>query len=71
MTGTDLYKRKHKLVPVIFEPPCIYLEIPSNISLNTAGNNDPASIFFLLVPVEGIRQHYDLPIIVQHFPQYS
>ena len=23
MTGTDLYKRTHKSVPVIFEPPCI------------------------------------------------
>ena len=22
MTGTDLYKRTHKSVPVIFEPPC-------------------------------------------------
>jgi len=28
MTGTDLYKRTHKSVPVIFEPPCI-LEIRS------------------------------------------
>ena len=25
MTGTDLYKRTHKSVPVIFEPPCIIL----------------------------------------------
>ena len=24
MTGTDLYKRTHKSVPVIFEPPCIF-----------------------------------------------
>jgi len=23
MTGTDLHKRTHKSVPVIFEPPCI------------------------------------------------
>ena len=23
MTGPDLYKRTHKSVPVIFEPPCI------------------------------------------------
>ena len=23
MTGTDFYKRTHKSVPVIFEPPCI------------------------------------------------
>jgi len=26
MTGTDLYKRTHKSVPVIFEPPCIIRE---------------------------------------------
>ena len=25
MTGTDLYKRTHKSVPVIFEPSCIFL----------------------------------------------
>ena len=24
MTGTDLYKRTHESVPVIFEPPCIF-----------------------------------------------
>ena len=27
MTGTDLYKRTHKSVPVIFEPPCIWASI--------------------------------------------
>ena len=26
MTGTDLYKRTHKSVPVIFEPPCIRIQ---------------------------------------------
>jgi len=27
MTGTDLYKRTHKSVPVIYEPPCILLDM--------------------------------------------
>ena len=31
MTGTDLYKRTHKSVPVIFEPPCIYIYIYKHI----------------------------------------
>ena len=29
MTGTDLYKRTHKSVPVIFKPPCICIQIIS------------------------------------------
>jgi len=27
MTGTDLYKRTHKSVPVIYEPPCIWQKL--------------------------------------------
>ena len=33
MTGTDLYKRTHKSVPVIFEPPCIYILYKTNLQL--------------------------------------
>ena len=29
MTGTDLYKRTHKSVPVIFEPPCMLVFMKS------------------------------------------
>ena len=29
MTGTDLYKRTHKSVPVIFEPPCTLIFKPT------------------------------------------
>ena len=32
MTGTDLYKRAHKSVPVIFEPPCILRSIFGNFA---------------------------------------
>jgi len=32
MTGTDLYKRTHKSVPVIFEPPCSYQGARQSIS---------------------------------------
>jgi hypothetical protein len=31
MTGTDYTLFTHKSVPVIFEPPCIYIESPANI----------------------------------------
>jgi hypothetical protein len=48
----------------------IYLEIPANITLNTAGNNDLV-LKLLLVPSERIRQHYNLCRIIQYFPQYS
>jgi hypothetical protein len=48
----------------------IYLEIPSNITLNTTGNNDLA-LTLLLVLAERIRQHYNLCRIIQYFPQYS
>ena len=48
----------------------IYLEIPSNIALNTAGNNDLA-LTLLLVPAERTRQHYDLCRIIHYFPQYT
>ena len=48
----------------------IHLEIPSNISVNTAGSIDLA-LTLLLVPAEIIRQHYNLRRIIEYFPQYS
>ena len=44
----------------------IYFEIPPNISLNTAGNNDLA-LTFLLVPADRLRQHHNLHRIIQYF----
>ena len=42
MTGTDLYKRTHKSVPVIFEPPCI-------IKCPTRCNNMQSIFYFTAI----------------------
>ena len=48
MTGTDLYKRTHKSVPVIFEPPCIYVYIYLFIYYEINADSVHSSAFQLL-----------------------
>jgi len=47
MTGTDLYKRTHKSVPVIFEPPCTWSCLESRMQ-------DVDTIWrLIIVPLKG------------------
>jgi len=46
MTGTDLYKRTHKSVLVIFEPPCI-------LYINTLRTGDAYLRFYITTVQDG------------------
>ena len=62
MTGTDLYKRTHKSVPVIFEPPCTLL--PTFVGLNTWSLFLDISLCALLIS----RPSYKNELLIAIYP---
>jgi len=61
MTGTDVARFTHKSVPVIFEPPCIYMPVYQYIF------PDPHSFPFYVDNVDNICNYATLLIIMAYF----
>jgi len=51
MTGTDVTRFTHKSVPVIFEPPCIYIYIVSTPTRFDASASSSGVLYFYFAKV--------------------